>query len=1493
MFPQFSRRYFLLGRTLFALSALSIAAIFVFFAAGSTESANTSPVVPQAATPGITKITLATNDIIYDPARQTIYASVPSGAAGNANNVVRINPATGAIGPAVTSGSNPGRLALSGDNQFLYVGLDGSNTIRRFDLQSSSTASEFSLGLGSFGSPNRAEEIEVLPGQPQAVAVALNGQEGTHQGVAIYDNGVARTNKAPQIPENNVIEFAGNATTLFGYNTTNTEFGLHRLAVDANGITPVSTISNMIKGNADIRFDGGRLFASNGIVFDPQAGAVVGAFKLPPVVNTMVPDAANNRVYFIAAADTDPFVSLWAFDLQTFLPVGKVALTGLTGQPSRLIRCGPSGLAVRTSDNQVFLIQLSAIQPIAPTTLPSPTLGADAVIKLQLPANDLVFDPGTQKVYASVPGNVAGIGNSIVPIDPNTGNASAPVFVGSGPNKLAVSDNNQFLYAGLDGSGGVRRFDLQSQALGPQFSLGFSQFNGHLTAFDIEVQPGNASVLAISLKNQAFSSAFHGVSVFDNGVKRSKSIPDFIGSNWIEFGSSSVLYGVGGFAELIKASVDGTGVSVTQQTNNVVFGGDFAFEAGTMYVNNGQIVNPETASVVGAFPISGPVVSHAAANRVYYLDWSPGEPAVIFAFHSSTFVPVAFLAIPDIVGTPDSFIRWGSDGLAFRTTGGQVFFLHTSSMHPYPTDTPTLTTRSDGIREFSLLANDIAYNPADKLIYATVPSVVGSFGNSIAAINPTTGLVGQPVFIGSEPYKLAIADTGNVLYTTLAGAPRVRKFDLTTKTPGNQFGLGSDFIDGPFYGENLAVAPGNPDMVAVSTYLLPILGGTGVLLTNNGVILPNSTLGESLAFSGSHLYTYTSDTTEFGLRKLAINSNGLSEVNFVTNLVNGFGQRIVAANGRIYGSDGAVAEADSVTLAGKFFRTDPGVWVAPDPANNRVYFLGIHDVLSTSLLITAFDTRTFLQVGSLTLNNVRASDVAPVTFIRYGTDGLAFTTTNGKIFFLSTSMIVPTDATPVPTPIQVTPEIKQLPLTTRGLVYNSTDGMIYASVPSRTDGFNQLISFGNSIVPINPQTGTMGQPVHVGSEPKKLIITPNNQHIYAALDGAGAVARVDMATKTVGLRFSLGNDAPSRGPRFVEDMQVAPGTVSTLAISRMHKNGIPRHVGVAIYDHGVQRPTTTSTEFPSHFDNNNAIEYSSSSSTIYGYSLESTIQHYHKLTVTASGVQVTTTIQNPFNVADFVFDNGSLYATSGQVINPETAAVVGTFSGLSSGNQLVIPESSTDRIYFLDDNLNGSVTIRVYKQSTRALIGTMSVPNVRGFVASFIRWGTNGLAFRVTSDILAISSQVYIVQLPAALSPTPTPTPTPTPGPLELLHDASGPAADQVASLDSVLFLRDPFPVINPVNTYGPVNDRNTRVILFVKNLQLAQGQSASSVVVNLVDATNQNHDIPAEDVRSIPNSDFVQVIFRLPNNLAVGTAKVKITAQTRVSNTGTMRIRT
>ena len=128
--------------------------------------------------------------------------------------------------------------------------------------------------------------------------------------------------------------------------------------------------------------------------------------------------------------------------------------------------------------------------------------------------------------------------------------------------------------------------------------------------------------------------------------------------------------------------------------------------------------------------------------------------------------------------------------------------------------------------------------------------------------------------------------------------------------------------------------------------------------------------------------------------------------------------------------------------------------------------------------------------------------------------------------------------------------------------------------------------------------------------------------------------------------------------------------------------------------------------------------------------------------------------------------------------------------------------------------------------------------------------------------------------------------------PLGLLLEESGPIAGQAAALDALLALRDPFRVQGIPDWFSTGPDRNTRVAFFVRNLQLNPGESPSDVGIILRENNNGVfHFLSAEAVSVIPNSEFMQVVVRLPNTLVAGTCTVQIFAHGQTSNTGTIRI--
>jgi hypothetical protein len=300
---------------------------------------------------------------------------------------------------------------------------------------------------------------------------------------------------------------------------------------------------------------------------------------------------------------------------------------------------------------------------------------------------------------------------------------------------------------------------------------------------------------------------------------------------------------------------------------------------------------------------------------------------------------------------------------------------------------------ADPVRQVSLPANDLAYDPVTGKIYASVPSTAGARGNSVTAIDPATGQMGASVFIGSEPGKLAVADQGGTIYASLDGAAAVRRFDTSTGAAGLQFSLGSGY--GPNYTDDLAVVPGHPERVAISLYNKGISpNGVGVFIFENGAPLPQFVKGvNSLAYSDrpDRLYGYDNQSTGFGFLQMNADDTGIPGGRWLL-LMTGFGVRIQFEGGRVYDSGGGVWDPESGKLLGHL----PGGVIRPDSKLNRVFILQ-GDGANVQLL--AYDATTFLKLWSAKIAGVNGG---VGSLIRWGADGLAFRSSGGQIFLLHT-----------------------------------------------------------------------------------------------------------------------------------------------------------------------------------------------------------------------------------------------------------------------------------------------------------------------------------------------------------------------------------------------------------------------------------------------------------------------------------------------------------
>lgn len=310
--------------------------------------------------------------------------------------------------------------------------------------------------------------------------------------------------------------------------------------------------------------------------------------------------------------------------------------------------------------------------------------------QIELNASSIIADPVSGTLYAAIPGSEAEIGNSIIPIDPATGELGTAVFVGSEPGPLAISDTGTTLYVSLDGAFAIRQVNLTTMTAGLQFSLGSSPHYGPYRAEDIEVQPGNPDVIAVSLIRVGVSPRHGGVAIFDNGVQRPNTTRDHTGANRIEFSSlADTIYGYNnesteyGFREL---RVDQDGVTETGVWRDFIrgFRVDIEFHDGRIYATTGIALEPSGPTILGTYAgvgYSEGVVANSSENLVYFLV-SDGYENFIETFDLDTFILLDRIPVPGVYGDPYNLVQWGPGALAFLTDEGQVFIVDLNAEPP-------------------------------------------------------------------------------------------------------------------------------------------------------------------------------------------------------------------------------------------------------------------------------------------------------------------------------------------------------------------------------------------------------------------------------------------------------------------------------------------------------------------------------------------------------------------------------------------------------------------------------------------------------------------------------------------------------------------------------------------------------------------------------------------------------------------------------------------
>jgi IPT/TIG domain len=315
---------------------------------------------------GIIVVNQASNDLVWDPVNQVIYLSVPSTAAAHGNTISVLKPTTGNITSSQFAGSEPDVLAISGDSQFLYAGLDGAASVQRFLLPALTTDVNYSLGADPFFGPYFALDLQVAPGAPHTTAVSranFDVSPAAEGGITIYDDATPRPTTAPGFGGGGLydsLQWGANATALYAANNEDTGFDFYTLTVNASGVVLDKDYGGVFSDfGIRIHYDAGTnlVYSDDGHIVNPSDGLPAGTFQASGV---MVPDSTLNAAFFLGQTESQfgsTDYTIESFNLTQFTPVNTMVVPGVLGNPLRLIRWGSNGLAFNTNNGQVFIIE--------------------------------------------------------------------------------------------------------------------------------------------------------------------------------------------------------------------------------------------------------------------------------------------------------------------------------------------------------------------------------------------------------------------------------------------------------------------------------------------------------------------------------------------------------------------------------------------------------------------------------------------------------------------------------------------------------------------------------------------------------------------------------------------------------------------------------------------------------------------------------------------------------------------------------------------------------------------------------------------------------------------------------------------------------------------------------------------------------------------------------------------------------------------------------
>jgi DNA-binding beta-propeller fold protein YncE len=932
--------------------------------------------------------------------------------------------------------------------------------------------------------------------------------------------------------------------------------------------------------------------------------------------------------------------------------------------------------------------------------------------------------------------------NSILSLNPQTGEITQAVFVGSEPSAIAVSDDGAFAYVGLQGATFIKRLALPSLTPDLSIPLGNDQYSGPRFATSIAIAPGAPRTVAVSIGSKIQIPRGADTLVFDDAVLRVPTngrvrSPEVVGNNIdrIVWGSdTTTLFGSGErVVGIHKLEVDSGGA---WRTGGIGTNGQgsldtsIEYAGGRIYAAHGEVYDVGAGAQVGTLPSTGPLAVDPSLGKVFVATGGSGAPLSLRSFSTTSLNSLDALSISNVAERPIRLVRWGTSGLACLTESGTVVIasgtfvtdrgaasLAASAITPPPPGVPGSVAFEYSVANIPV--NDLVWDPRREVMYLAMSSTSPIAPNSIATFDPVAGALQSTTYAGSEPHILALSDNGQYLYSGLAGASFIRRFTL----PGVVFDVSIPIGAGWQRAKAVEVAPGAPLTIAM-------LGHASIGTDKEPVVFDDVTLrsartnagGDSIQWGAdaSTLYVAEASSTAFVLSVLEVSDDAFSTKAEALSFLSGsfeFHGGIHFDSGLLFDDIGVVADPAAIQILGTYPVQRPyggGKIMVTDAALDRTFFALRSDEKHIS--IESFDRDGYYLRSRISLPEEISGE--PTNMIRWGRDGLALTTSLGKLLVLRGAFVTEGAVEPVG-PALVAPPRSALSAQTTAINVLATDAawdanahLLFMAVAASSP------THGREIAALDPETNQIGGSLALPADPLAVAVSDNGSVLYAAMAGSATLQRIAIPQLTPDASLSLPVQFSGGAIR------VAPGAEHTVAVSSGSE--------LYVFNGTTRLPTLVQGSPPLGFD------WGTDAKTLYATTGTMTSNELMAFDVGSTSATQTRRVFAPF-VASMYASGSKLYSDLGYAVDMDSLTLVGTYP--SDG--LITVDSASNRAYVLHSELSRiftppgqaqtyELTIDEFDQASYSFIARTEVPQLYRRATRFV--GMGGMRFAVVTE---------------------------------------------------------------------------------------------------------------------------------------------------------------